>query len=85
MAFWLFCWIIYGLIVGSIARWIHPGEDPEGFLPTMAIGVAGSFIGGAISYFLGKGDELISPSGLIMGILGGVVACWLYRYYKANY
>jgi len=78
----ILCWVVYGLVVGSIARWVHPGEDPEGFLPTIAIGVAGSFIGGAMNFILGWGDHLISPSGVIMGILGGVIACWLYRWYN---
>jgi len=35
----IFFWMIYGLIAGSVARAIHPGDDPEGFFPTLAIGV----------------------------------------------
>lgn len=82
--FWIIGWLIYGLIVGSIARWIHPGDDPEGFLPTMGIGVAGSYIGGFINYILGWGDSVFSTSGFVMGIAGGVLACIAYRWYKAN-
>jgi len=77
------CWLVYSIIVGSVARWIHPGDDPEGFLPTIGIGVSGSFIGGAINFLLGWGGPLES-SGLAMGVIGGIIACTIYRMYVKN-
>ena len=50
MLFTLIGWLIYGLLVGIIAKALHPGDDPIGFLPTMGIGVAGSYIGGLINW-----------------------------------
>jgi len=41
-------WIILGLIVGIIAKFILPGKDPGGIFITILIGIAGSFIGGFI-------------------------------------
>ena len=38
-------WIIYFLIIGALARIIHPGSDPEGCLATVLIGIAGSLVG----------------------------------------
>ena len=73
-------WILYGLVVGTIAKFIHPGDDPKGFLPTVGIGVVGSFIGGGLNWLLFNG-EAFSPAGIIMGILGGVIFCWLYGKY----
>lgn len=72
-------WIIFGLIAGSIAKWLHPGEDPEGWVATTIIGIAGSFIGGIINFAIGWGHNLISASGLFMSIVGGVICCTLYR------
>jgi len=77
-------WLLYGILVGSLARKIHPGDDPEGFLPTMGIGISGSFLGGGINFLLGWGTSPFQSSGLIMGILGGVITCALYRLYKSQ-
>ena len=80
---WLLSWTFYGLIVGLIAKALHPGDDPIGFLPTMGIGVAGSYIGGFMNFLLGKGDPF-STSGLLMGVVGGVAFCWIYRKFRLN-
>jgi uncharacterized membrane protein YeaQ/YmgE (transglycosylase-associated protein family) len=71
-------WCVYGLFVGSIAKSIVPGEERMGFFQTIAIGVAGSYMGGAVLYMLGTYDSL-SPSGVIMGIAGGVISIILYN------
>ena len=71
-------WCVYGLFVGSIAKSIVPGEERMGFFQTVAIGVAGSYMGGAILYLFGQYDSL-SPSGIIMGIAGGVVSLVVYN------
>jgi uncharacterized membrane protein YeaQ/YmgE (transglycosylase-associated protein family) len=71
-------WCVYGLFVGSIAKSIVPGEEKMGFFQTIAIGVAGSYMGGAVLYLLGTYESL-SPSGIIMGIAGGVLSLVLYN------
>jgi uncharacterized membrane protein YeaQ/YmgE (transglycosylase-associated protein family) len=71
-------WCVYGLFVGSIAKSIVPGEEKMGFFQTVAIGVAGSYMGGAVLYLLGSYDS-VSPSGIIMGIAGGVLSLVLYN------
>lgn len=77
-------WIIYGLVVGLIAKFLHPGEDPVGFLPTISIGVAGSYIGGIINWLMGSGAGPFSTSGIMMGSIGGLIFCWMYRRYRLN-
>lgn len=79
--FTILYWVIFGLIVGLIAKAIHPGEDPVGFLPTIGIGIAGSFIGGGINWLLGSGAPF-STSGILMSIIGGVIFCFIYSRYK---
>lgn len=79
---YLISWILFGLIVGYVAKVLHPGEEPVGYLPTIGIGVAGTFIGGTINYLLGYGASPFQVSGLAMSILGGVLCCAAWRYYK---
>lgn len=74
----LVIWCVYGLFVGSIAKAIVPGEERMGFFQTIAVGVAGSYMGGAILYLLGSYDS-VSPSGILMGIAGGIVSLILYK------
>jgi uncharacterized membrane protein YeaQ/YmgE (transglycosylase-associated protein family) len=74
--------IFFGLIVGLIAKAIHPGDEPVGFLPTVSIGIVGSFVGGVLNWALGYKDQIASTSGFAMSIVGGVLFCALWRYYK---
>lgn len=74
----LFVWLVYGLLVGSIAKTLVPGDENFGFVKTVALGVAGSYMGGAILYLLGQYNSL-TPSGVFMGVAGGVVSLVLYN------
>lgn len=74
----LLVWSVYGLFVGSIAKSIVPGEENFGFVKTVALGVAGSYLGGAMLYMFGQYDSL-SPAGLFMGTAGAIVALILYN------
>jgi uncharacterized membrane protein YeaQ/YmgE (transglycosylase-associated protein family) len=74
----LLIWVIYGLFVGSLAKAIVPLNLRLGFFQTIALGVAGSYMGGAILYILGTYDSL-SPSGIFMGVAGGIVSLVLYN------
>ena len=64
---------IFGLVVGALARLALPGKDPMSLLMTMAIGIAGSFIGGVIVYVITGGDyygagwfvSLVCATGLV--------------------
>jgi len=71
-------WCVYGLFVGSIAKSIVPGEENFGFVKTVALGVAGSYMGGAVLYLLGSYDA-VSPAGVIMGVAGSVISLVLYN------
>jgi uncharacterized membrane protein YeaQ/YmgE (transglycosylase-associated protein family) len=71
-------WIVFGLIVGVIAKLIMPGKDPGGFIVTILIGIAGAFMGGFIGQalgFYGEGE----PAGWLMAILGAILLLAIYR------
>jgi uncharacterized membrane protein YeaQ/YmgE (transglycosylase-associated protein family) len=76
--FSLLVWCVYGLFVGSIAKSIVPGEENFGFVKTVALGIAGSYMGGAILYMIGSYDSL-SPAGLFAGAVGAVLSLVLYN------
>lgn len=71
-------WCVYGLFVGSIAKSIVPGEENFGFIKTVALGVAGSYMGGAIMYMLGQYDA-VSPAGVVVGVAGAILSLVLYN------
>jgi len=75
--FWLLGLLIYGLIIGLIGKAIHPGDDPVGCLPTIGIGIAGTYTGGLISFLLGRG-QFGDTSGIIFSIIGSIIflAAW---------
>lgn len=71
-------WIVFGLIVGALAKLVMPGRDPGGIIVTMLLGIAGALLGG----FLGRAMGLYGPgqaAGFLMSFLGAVVLLILYR------
>lgn len=78
-------WLVFGLIVGLIAKAIHPGDEPSGCLSTVAIGVGGSFVGGALNWLIGMGGNSFAPSGFLMSIVGGVICCVLWRWWTLKH
>lgn len=76
--FSLLVWCVYGLFVGSIAKSIVPGEENFGFVKTVALGITGSYMGGAILYLLGTYSSL-SPAGIFAGTVGAVLSLVLYN------
>lgn len=74
--------VVFGLIIGSIVKIIHPGDEPVGYIPTVAIGIAGSFVGGFMNYILGFSHHFLAPSGFLMSILGGICCCIAWRWYS---
>jgi uncharacterized membrane protein YeaQ/YmgE (transglycosylase-associated protein family) len=72
-------WIIFGLIVGIIAKLLMPGRDPGGFIITILLGIAGALLGG----FVGRAIGLYGPNqsaGFLMSVLGAVLLLTLYRF-----
>lgn len=71
-------WIVFGLIVGALAKLVMPGRDPGGIIVTMGLGIVGALVGGAIGRAMGmyRADE---PVGFLMAFLGAVLLLGLYR------
>lgn len=76
-------WIIFGLIVGALAKFVMPGEDPGGIIVTILIGVAGALIGGFLGRLFGwygAGDV----AGFFMSFVGAVLLLFVYRQFATH-
>ena len=72
--------LLIGLIAGALARAIVPGPDPMPWWQTIILGVIGSFVGGFIGSLLGDGDITdLNTSGIILSVVGAVIALLVYR------
>jgi uncharacterized membrane protein YeaQ/YmgE (transglycosylase-associated protein family) len=75
----ILAWIVFGLVVGIIAKLLMPGRDPGGFIVTILLGIAGALLGG----FIGRAMGFYGPNqgaGWIVSILGAIVLLVLYRF-----
>ena len=71
-------WIVFGLIVGIVAKVLMPGRDPGGFIVTIILGIVGAVVGGFIGRAVGwYGPN--DPVGFVMAVLGAIVLLVLYR------
>ena len=78
-------WIILGLIVGALAKWIMPGKDPGGIIITIVIGIVGALIGGFLSSLVGLGTVTgLNLGSIIIALVGALILLWLYRTVKGK-
>jgi len=71
-------WVVFGLVVGIVAKFVMPGQDPGGIVLTICLGIAGAVLGG----WLGRVFGLYRPgeaTGFIMAVVGAIAILALYR------
>ena len=81
MALWLY-WILFGLLAGTLAKFLVPGRDPSGCIITILLGIVGAFIGGVIGTWLGWGtvsSGSFDPRSIGLATLGAIVLLVLGR------
>ena len=76
-------WVLFGLIIGALAKLVMPGRDPGGIIITMLLGIAGAVIGG----FVGRAMGLYGPgetAGWVMSFIGAVLLLVIYRLFMGR-
>lgn len=68
--------ILIGAVIGVLARFFKPGADPMGWILTILLGIAGSWIGTYVSVALGIGNRFV---GFAISILCAIVLLFLYE------
>jgi len=76
-------WIVFGLIVGALAKFVMPGRDPGGIILTSLLGIVGAVIGGFVGRSLGWYGPADS-AGFIMALVGSVFLLWMYRQFSTR-
>ncbi len=66
--------VVWGFVVGGLARWALPGPDPMPWYATVGLGLGGSLVGGIIARVL-----LGGAGGFIFAFLGAVLLLYAYR------
>jgi uncharacterized membrane protein YeaQ/YmgE (transglycosylase-associated protein family) len=78
-------WIVFGLLVGILAKFVMPGDDGGGFIKTTLLGVAGALVGGFIATAIGFGDVTgFNVRSFAIAIAGAVFVLWGYRKLKSS-
>jgi uncharacterized membrane protein YeaQ/YmgE (transglycosylase-associated protein family) len=74
-------WLVIGLIVGAVARFLVPGRDPMGCLATSLLGIAGAFVGGFLFnrfYVHGVTYTYVRP-GFLVSLVGAIIVLLIVR------
>ena len=71
-------WILFGLVVGAVAKLVMPGRDGGGIIVTMLLGIAGAVLGGFAGRAMGLYGEG-EAAGFLMSLVGAIVLLAAYR------
>lgn len=70
----ILAFIVFGFIIGLIARALMPGDQKMGFILTTVLGIVGSFVGGFLTSLVTKHDVMdFHTTGVIGSIIGAIV------------
>lgn len=70
--------ILIGLVAGVVAKFLTPGKDPGGWIITILLGIAGSYVGTFLGRTIGHYQEG-QTAGFIASIIGAIVLLLIYR------
>jgi uncharacterized membrane protein YeaQ/YmgE (transglycosylase-associated protein family) len=70
--------LVFGLVVGALARWMVPGREPGGWVISLLLGIGGAMLGGFFGRVVGFYREG-QPAGFVMALLGAVALVAVYQ------
>jgi uncharacterized membrane protein YeaQ/YmgE (transglycosylase-associated protein family) len=71
--------LIFGLVIGALARLVVPGKETGGWGASLLIGVAGAYLGGFVGRVIGLYSDYESRGGWFMSLLGAIVFAFIYH------
>ena len=74
-------WVLFGLVVGIVAKLLTPGRDPGGYILTTLLGISGAVLGG----FVGRAFGFYGPNqaaGFLTSVIGAIVLLLIYRLFS---
>jgi uncharacterized membrane protein YeaQ/YmgE (transglycosylase-associated protein family) len=72
-------WIVFGLVVGLVAKFLMPGPNPGGLIMTTILGIVGAVLGAWIGRalgFYGPGQA----AGFVMAVIGAIIVLGAYHF-----
>lgn len=69
--------ILVGFLIGFLAKLIMPGNEPNGFIITVLLGIAGSFVGGSIGKILQDPNGRVAS--FLLAVFGALLLLGIYR------
>jgi uncharacterized membrane protein YeaQ/YmgE (transglycosylase-associated protein family) len=72
-------WVLFGLVIGVVAKLLTPGREPGGFVVTTLLGIGGALVGGFLGRAIGLYPSYESTGGFFMSILGAVILLGVYN------
>ncbi|MCQ4108468.1 GlsB/YeaQ/YmgE family stress response membrane protein [Aeromonas veronii] len=73
-------WIVLGLLVGILAKWIMPGRDGGGFFMTALLGIVGAMVGGYVGTLLGLGSVTgFNISSIAIATVGALIVLFVFN------
>ena len=73
-------WVVLGLIVGILTKWIMPGKDGGGFFMTVILGVVGAMVGGYVGTLLGMGTVTgFNLPSILIATVGPLIVLFVYN------
>ena len=75
--------IVLGFVIGVMAKLLHPGKESMGFIATILLGVAGSFLGGVIGQYFGW-YQAGEGAGFIVSVVVAILLLVIYGRLRAG-
>jgi len=71
-------WLLFGLVIGALAKFVMPGRDGGGIFVTIILGIIGAMLGGFLGRALGLYQQN-EPAGFIGALVGAIIVLAIYR------